>query len=324
MDFVEVTNWLLEGPTWLRYRLHLDLLGRDPGETEMVDLRLQVAGDPQVEGLLVELSAWPGAALTSHKSASSLMHKLNFIADLGLQRGDPGIDALLERVLAHQSVQGPFQVLLNVPKHFGGSGQDEWAWMLCDAPNLVYALARLGLAGDSRVGRAVEALIGVVQQNGWPCVVSPEMGKFHGPGRAADPCPYASLVTLKALSAIPGMRQSPAAQIGVEAILSLWADRRQRHPYLFHMGIDFCKLKAPLVWYDIVHLLDVLAQFEVARADPRLVEIAGIVMEKADGQGRYTSESVWTSWKDWEFGQKKQPSRWLTLLVIRALGRMGM
>jgi len=32
-----------------------------------------------------------------------------------------------------------------------------------------------------------------------------------------------------------------------------------------------------------------------------------------------TGEMSWIPWKDWEFGQKKQPSRWLALLVLRAM-----
>lgn len=38
--------------------------------------------------------------------------------------------------------------------------------------------------------------------------------------------------------------------------------------------------------------------------------------------GKFTLESVWTAWKDWEFGQKKIPSRWLTLLAWRILRRV--
>jgi hypothetical protein len=29
----------------------------------------------------------------------------------------------------------------------------------------------------------------------------------------------------------------------------------------FYMGTDFCKHKVPLVWYDILHVVDVLTQF---------------------------------------------------------------
>jgi hypothetical protein len=42
-----------------------------------------------------------------------------------------------------------------------------------------------------------------------------------------------------------------------------------------------------------------------------------------DDEGRLTPESVWMDWKGWEFGQKKEASRWLTLTAYRILGRCG-
>jgi hypothetical protein len=42
-----------------------------------------------------------------------------------------------------------------------------------------------------------------------------------------------------------------------------------------------------------------------------------------DQDGKFTSESIWTAWKGWEFAQKKQPSRWLTLIAWRTLLRAG-
>ena len=32
--------------------------------------------------------------------------------------------------------------------------------------------------------------------------------------------------------------------------------------------------------------------------------------------------SVWMAWKDWEFGQKKEPSRWLTLHAWQIIQRI--
>jgi hypothetical protein len=88
------------------------------------------------------------------------------------------------------------------------------------------------------------------------------------------------------------------------------------------MGTDFRKLKAPFVWYDILHVLEVLSQFTWLRKDARLLQMLAILKSKMDEEGRFTPESVWTAWKDWEFGQKKTPSRWLTLLAWRIIGRV--
>jgi hypothetical protein len=320
---VEVSTWLLEGPPWVRYRTRLDLLGQAEGDPLVQADRLAMLSDPQVRGLLAELAQWPGRVLKSHKEAGHPLHKLSFLAELGLRAGDPGMDEVIARLLEHQSTQGPFQVLMNIHPRYGGTGQDQWAWALCDAPLLLYALFRLGLGADRRVHAAAWHLAGLARDNGWPCAVSPEMGRFRGPGRKDDPCPYATLVMLKALGQSPELRDSLAVHIGAETLLTLWARSRELHPYLFHMGIDFRKLKAPLVWYDIAHVLDVLTRFPWLAADARLGEMAGLARSKADAQGRFTPESVWLAWGEWEFGQKKVPSRWLTLLVWRALRRMG-
>lgn len=42
-----------------------------------------------------------------------------------------------------------------------------------------------------------------------------------------------------------------------------------------------------------------------------------VIDGKKDADGRFTPESVWTSWKSWDFDQKKAPSRWLTFCVER-------
>jgi hypothetical protein len=47
-----------------------------------------------------------------------------------------------------------------------------------------------------------------------------------------------------------------------------------------------------------------------------------VVVSKADDDGCFTPESIWTAWKDWDFGQKKIPSRGLTLFIQRILKRI--
>jgi hypothetical protein len=269
------------------------------------------------------LAGWDGAAISSHKSAGQAYHRLSFLAELGVRDDDPGVAPIADRILSRQSDEGPFLLRMNIPAAYGGTGQDTWAWALCDAPVIVGALARMGLGGDSRVTRAMAYLRGLARENGWSCAVSPALGRFRGPGRASDPCPYATLVMLKALSNFAGARDSPEAHAGAESLLGLWEQSHERHPYMFFMGTDFRKVKAPLVWYDILHVMDVLSGFVWLRGDDRLRDMASVLAAQADAGGRYTAGSVWKAWVDWEFGQKKAPSRWVTFLAARALGRMG-
>lgn len=124
---------------------------------------------------------------------------------------------------------------------------------------------------------------------------------------------------LKLLSATEN--RGEAAHRASEAALDLWANSRTRHPYLFYMGTDFRKLKYPMIWYDLLHVAEVLSRFDWLRQDPRLREMVSAMAAQGDADGRFTSGSVWTAWNGWDFGQKKVPSRTLTWAVHRVLSR---
>jgi hypothetical protein len=319
----EVIKWLLEGEPFVQYRTRIDLLGQAENEPEVQRIRKEMINSPKIQQTLYELSNWQKTVLTNHKNASHPIHGFTFIADIGLKKDDVNMSKIVGEVFEHTSDNGPFQVLVNMPKHFGGSGKDEWAWSLCDTPLVPYSLAKLGLNRDEQVQKAVKHLAGLIQENGWRCAVSKELGNFRGPGRKGDPCPYATLVMLKMLTQFDQWKRSEEVKVGAECLLDLWKRSLEVHPYLFYMGTDFRKLKAPFVWYDILHVVDVLSQFDWLRNDSRLNEMVQIIRAKADKDGRYTPESEWRAWKGWEFGQKKQPSRWLTFVTVRALSRFN-
>jgi hypothetical protein len=316
-------DWLLSAAPWVQYRARLDLLDAAPDDPAVLSARQELLAHPLVQALVADLADWPRPTLSSHKSAQQAFHKLAFLTDLGLRADDPGLGQVVARIFASQSAQGPFGLLMNISPSYGGSGQDEFAWALCDAPLVAYSLVKLGFKEDARVQAAIRHLTGLVRENGWPCAVSPELGKWRGPGRKEDPCPFANLAMLKLLAELPETHADSPARAGAETALSLWSHSREKHPYMFYMGADFRKLKAPFIWYDILHLLEVLTRFENLRGDPRLLEMAEFVASKVDGEGRFTPESVYTVYKDWDFGQKKAPSPWLTLLAWRILRRVG-
>ena len=174
---------------------------------------------------------------------------------------------------------------MTYPEHFGGTGVETWAWALCDAPIVLRALVRFGGARDPRVRQGVRTLTALAEPFGWPCRVAPELGSFRGPGRKTDPCPFATLIMLELLAALreeaPGdpeaapSRTEPEAAAGVEALLSCWEQSETWHPYIFYMGTDFRKLKAPGLWYDILHVADVLSRFPRGTAGPPVPGNAG-------------------------------------------------
>ena len=328
---VDLIPWLLESDEpWTRYRTLLDLLDRPEDDADVQAARAGILAHPQVQGMIAEAAAWPGYALKRHNDAAHPIYKFNTLADFGLRADDPGMAAGIEAVMAHQSPEGAFQTWVNIHPRYGGTGKGMWTWMLCDAPTLLYALLSLGLGSDGsidlatspRVRRAVEHLVGLMDDNGWRCVSAPELGKFRGPGRKADPCPIVNVYVLKALSLVPDLADSSTTRAGVEMLLWHWEHQTERKIYMFGIGTDYRKLKYPFVWYDILHVVDVLSRFPLVHADPRFREMVGVITAQADEQGRYTANSMYRAWKGWSFADKKRSSPWLTFLVLRIQKRM--
>ncbi len=289
----------------------------------MKEVRSRTLSDPRVAAMITDLQQWPGNPLRTHKDFTHPIHKLSFLVELGLTREDPGLDVVYSRILASQSPEGPFQVLIDIPKSFGGPGRPENGWILSDAPLVAYCLLKLnGAVVTKPIRKAIEFIVALSSENGWHCAASPNMGGFRGPGRKADPCPYATLLVLKMLSITPPADYRSAKHIGLECLLSLWQHKKQIRPYLFAMGTDFKKLKLPFVWYDILHVADVLSNYPEAHSDRGFRQMMSIVRGRQARNG-YIPESVYLSAKDWDFGQKRQPSEYMNAVVERIEKRLG-
>lgn len=313
----EIIDRLLQSSEpWTRYRTRLDLLGQTDAEAAVQADRADLLAHPRLQALVAQTATWGEVAFNRHNDAAYPIYAFSTLADFGLRADDPGLAEGVNRVLAHQSAEGAFQSLVNIPKSFGGNGLDAWTWLLCDSPTLLYALLALGLGENKAVRRAVDHLLNSADSDGWHCVCAPELGKFKGPGRKTDPCPIVNVFALKALSLLPEYSDAPAARAGIDLLLRHWA-HEDRRLFMFGVGSDYGKLKYPYVWYNILHVAEVLSRFPAARADDRFKAMRQAITAQADGNGFYTAGSMYQSWKGWSFSDKKRPSLWLTFLVTR-------
>ena len=87
------------------------------------------------------------------------------------------------------------------------------------------------------------------------------------------------------LSYLPEYRDSQAAKQSVQSLLHLWETSREQHPYMFYMGTDFRKLKAPSCWYDIVSVAGVLSKYQSVHRDSRFLEMIDLIKSKQDENG---------------------------------------
>jgi hypothetical protein len=323
MAMTDQIEWLLESEEpWTRYRTLVDLLDRPEDSVEVQTARREMLAHPQVRALVAEAASWPGYALKRHDDARHPIYALSTLADFGLRTSDPGIVPVTRSIIAHQSEEGAFQTRLRLYKRFGGLEGEWWTWMACDAPTLLYVLLSFNSVSDECVQRAIDHVVGLTDDNGWRCRAAPELGSFKGPGRREDPCPIANVYAMKALSQVPELVDSPATRSGAEALLWHWGPECERKVFLFGLGARFRKLKYPFVWYDILHVVDVLSRFPATHTDPRMGEMVAAITAQAGEDGRYTATSMYRAWKGWSFADKKNLSPWLTFLVLRIRRRV--
>ncbi|MBP8641297.1 MAG: hypothetical protein KBI01_10465, partial [Oscillospiraceae bacterium] len=303
---------------WLQYAVRRNLLNEK--QENIIELKNKALQDEKITAYLNDITDFHSIIVSNHKNPDLPIHKLLFLLDIGLDDTEE-VQCAINEIMKHKDENGVYLSLTNIPKHFGGSGEDAFGWCLCDAPLLLLALLKVNVDYEKHIKQGVDYLAALFQNQGYPCAVSREHGKFRGPGRKDDCCPYATLIMLKLFSEIPEYRDSELACDSADGLLSLWENSLQSHPYMFYMGTDFRKLKAPAMWYDIVSVADALSRFDSVKKDIRFLEIISIIKDKQNPNGLFTPESIYQKCGGWDFGQKKASSPYLTYLCARIFQR---
>jgi hypothetical protein len=188
---------------------------------------------------------------------------------------------------------------------------------------LVEALAKLGYGEDPRVSKAYEWMIDRIRLDGgfW----CKKTGLPGGPREAEPSCAYATLCVLGALVQHPEYRHGEAASQAAAFLLSCW-DNRGKIKYAGHdsqVGRGWSALKYPFTDYKILKYMDTMSLCSPVVKDARMLEMASVLAEKADPDGRFRAESIHKAWSEFDFGQKRAPSRWISLLAYRIFKRLS-
>lgn len=317
-----IDKLLSKSEDWLQYAIRLYLLNEK--KEELVELKCKVLDNNKIKSYLSDITDFHSTLVSNHKNPDLPIHKLMFLLDIGLDCTVPEIQIAIDGIMMHKDKNGVYQSLMNIPKHFGGSGENTFGWCLCDAPLLLLALIKAGVDYEKHIKKGVDFLISFYKDNGFPCTVSSELGKFRGPGRKDDCCPYATLIMLKVLMCVPEYQNSEITNNTANSILSLWENSKEKHPYMFYMGTDFRKLKAPTMWYDIISVVDVLSRCDNIKNDKRFLEMVSLIQNKQREDGFFTPEAVFQKFKSWDFGQKKTTSPYITYLCVRIFQQLGL
>jgi len=243
------------------------------------------------------------------------MHKIALLADLGLTKDHKSIEEIAEQIFRHQSEDGAFLSIQNIPINFGGSGEDEFEWVICDFPTYLYSLIKFGYKDDPRARKAVEFLKSLSDENGFRCKSS--IDKFGGPGGKGDHCPYGNLLALKVFSLLPDYHDDEFIANSIDAFFEMWRMQGKKKYRMFGIGTDFRKLKFPNIWFTIVHALTVLSEFDYAKESDEFKEMLQVIIDKQNENGGFIPESIYMNFKPYDFGQKKIESDTLTYQIYK-------
>jgi hypothetical protein len=314
---MELVAALAQAPEpWVAYNALVDLVGEDPGSPPAVAAYAELRSHPAVEELMQALSQWPPEKpLGRAYDPKDAIWKLAVLADFGLRRDDSRIEQIAERVLLAQAENGGFL-------HGGFDHTKSWHTRpyICIAHVMTYALARFGYLGDPRLERAYEHILAWQRSDGgWH---PNELNLPGGPRESEPSCPFGTENVLRALAVHPQHREGEAATRASNSLLECWSRRAEPYrPVGFGIGSTWMKLQYPFVQYQHLKTVDTLSMIPSVHVDPRYQEILDALLAHSDDHGRVVADGVNQPYKAFDFGQKKQPSGWLSFLVARILHR---
>ena len=147
----------------------------------LIELKHNVLKNDKIKSYLYDITDYHKILVSNHKNPMLPIYKLMFLLDIGLDCSVPEVQIAVNEIMKHKDKNGVYQSLTNIPKHFGGSGEDTFGWCLCDAPLLLLALIKAGIDYEKHIKKGVNFLVTLCNDNGFPCEVSSEIGKFRGP-----------------------------------------------------------------------------------------------------------------------------------------------
>jgi hypothetical protein len=207
----------------------------------------------------------------------------------------------------------------------------------CLQGNLSWALLELGY-DDPRLDSAFEWMARTVTGEGMASKSDKNnMRRYYaykcGPLFACgasygQPCAWGATKVMMAFGRLPEDQRTSliknATQHGVDFLLSTdpvradWPSGGAEKP-----STNWWKFGFPVFYVsDILQVVEALVSVGCAN-DPRLVNTLDFIRQKQDEQGRWKLEYEYTG-KTWvNFGEKKQPNKWVTLRALRVLKKVG-
>ncbi len=322
----DVLEWLLEPDLvnpGVRYFALRDLLERSEEDLELIQARQAILSTGRVSKILSAQHSdgyWfkPGASYSPRYRGT--VWQILFLSELGADPLDERVKRGCEYLIEHNMASnGAFSC--NQPPTPDGA-------LHCLNGNLIHALVQLGYGDDPRLQSAIDWQVRSITGEG-------EIEFFAsgtaGPGFACKfnqglPCGWGAVKALKALSAIPWEKRTPAMQRAIQAGAEFLLSRDPSladYPNSGRVSPAWHKFGFPLsYWSDVLENVAILVDLGFG-SHPGLANAIQFILAKQDAQGRWKLENSLNSkmWVDIE--KLGKLSKWITLRAWRVLKRAG-
>ncbi len=330
--YADTLNWLLEPDSpGVRYLALRDLVGLLADDPEFIRAQQAAHELGPIAGILDEMDedgywAEPGAGYNPKYRAT--VWSLITLAQLGASPElDERIAVACTYLLDHS---------LSDNGQFTASGTPSTT-ADCLQGNMCAALIDLGF-DDQRLEKAFDWLARSVTGEGIAPNTDRQASLRYYAGKCGPifacgannklPCAWGAVKVMLALSKLPPEKRTPLVESAIA------------HGVDFLFSTDPAEADYPMGrndkpsgnwWkfgFPVFYVTDLLQNVEALvdlgyGDDPRLERSLALVREKGDQEGRWALEYDYKG-KTWlDFGQKKQPNKWVTLRALRVLNKVG-
>ncbi len=301
------TDWLLEGPEWLKYGVRKQLLSEEPDKNitaikkEVKELLSVINGKAKGFNSLLRGDV-------SYKQ--ELYWYLFFLSDIGLSVDYFNFNKNFQKILELEDENHKFLLSKEMkPDYF------------CISSIILTAMVRMSEDVKNKLHPHLNTIMSAQRADGgWHCAKNRAIGKKL---EKSESCLMDNLNILMLFGEYEEYKNDKRFEGAIDLLLEHWRRRHEKwRPYGFGIGSNFKKLRYPAFKYGILRVLDVLSLYPYGVKQPEVREMFDDVLKKSDN-GRYKPESVSKMFKGFDFGQKKEPSRWITFLIYRIENRLG-
>jgi hypothetical protein len=300
----ETTALLLCDPSpALRLRVLTELLDASRDDPEVVDLRARRRRAPEVQMLLA----------LEDGSLRPLSWTLCRLAYLGLDRAEPAVAAIAERVMDRQSADGSFPL-----RAFGRSkGESRYSMIPLQVSVPLRGLAAVGYATDPRAERAYRWLLDQRLDDGaWPLgVAAGQPGYIAGYRRlpGSRGCRVNTEAAIACLALHPERRRSQDATRALDLLLQ----RETRDEWA--LGTEVARLTGTdsvpgfitsYARFDLAFVLELASRIGASGEDARIRDLVAFLTARRGSAGL------------WEHPDRPDLSRWLTFDLLASLRRL--